>query len=111
MNESLRSELDIDRTSFISCTTALQVPLHRLFQGYFGRLRGCLPRIYSDRPDEHLKPRVLRRLRANKLYTKVEKRAFGMDTTDCLGFVIGPTAFEWTPRRSSHPQLADTMKR
>jgi len=47
--------------------------------------------IYSDNPDEHLKHvyEVLRRLRASTLYTKVEKCAFIVDTTDCLGFVIG----------------------
>jgi len=92
MNGSLRSELDIDRTSFRSCTTALQTPLHRSFHGYFGRVRGCLPRIYSDHPEEHLKHirDVLRRLRASNLYAKAEKCAFSVDTTDCLGFVIGP---------------------
>lgn len=48
--------------------------------------------IYSDNPDEHLKHvrEVLRRLRENNLYAKVEKCAFGVDTTDFLGFVVGP---------------------
>ena len=41
MNESLRSELDVDRTSLRSYTMAL---LHRRFQGYFERVRGCLRR-------------------------------------------------------------------
>jgi hypothetical protein len=46
--------------------------------------------IYSENPDEHLKHvrEVLRRLCANNLYAKFEKRAFSVDTTD--GFVIGP---------------------
>jgi hypothetical protein len=47
--------------------------------------------IYSENPDEHLKHvEVLRRLRANNLYAKVKKCAFSVDTTDFLGFVIGP---------------------
>ena len=48
--------------------------------------------IYSDNPDEHLNHvrEVLRRLRANNLYAKVEKCAFSVDTTDFLGFVVGP---------------------
>jgi hypothetical protein len=48
--------------------------------------------IYSDDPDEHLKHvrEVLRRLRANNLYVKVEECAFSVDTTDFLGFLIGP---------------------
>jgi len=48
--------------------------------------------IYSDNPDEHLKHvrKVLRRLCANNLYAKVEKCAFSVDTTDFLGFVVGP---------------------
>jgi len=48
--------------------------------------------IYSDNPDEHLihAREVLRHLRANNLYATVEKRAFSVDTLDCLGFVIGP---------------------
>ena len=47
--------------------------------------------IYSDNTGEHLKHvcEVLRRLRASTLYAKVEKGAFIVDTTDCLGFVIG----------------------
>jgi len=47
MNGSLRPELVMDRTSFRSCTTALQAPLrpsNQSFQGYFGRVRGSLPR-------------------------------------------------------------------
>jgi len=48
--------------------------------------------IYSDNPDEHLPHvrEVLRRLRAHNLYAKIEKCAFGVDTTDFLGFVVGP---------------------
>jgi hypothetical protein len=48
--------------------------------------------IYSENPDEHLKHirEVLRRFRANNLYAKVRKCAFSVDTTDFLGFVIGP---------------------
>ena len=48
--------------------------------------------IYSDSPDEHLVHvrEVLRRLRAHNLYAKVEKCAFSVDTTDFLGFVVGP---------------------
>jgi len=96
MNVSLRSELDMDRMSFRSCTTALQTPLHRSFQGHFGRVRGCLPRIYSDHPEEYLKHirEVLRRLRASDLYAKAEKCAFSEDTTDCLGFGIGPDGLQ-----------------
>jgi len=47
--------------------------------------------IYSDNTGEHLKHvrEVLRRLRASTLCAKVEKGAFSVDTTDCLGFVIG----------------------
>jgi hypothetical protein len=48
--------------------------------------------IYSDDSDEHLKHvrEVLRRLHANNLYVKVEGCAFSVDTTDFLGFLIGP---------------------
>jgi hypothetical protein len=48
--------------------------------------------IYSDNPDEHLTHirEVLRRLRANNLYAKVEKCAFSIDTTNFLGFIVGP---------------------
>ena len=48
--------------------------------------------IYSDNPGEHLKHvhKVLQRLHASTLYAKVEKCAFSVDTTDYLGFVIGP---------------------
>jgi len=50
MNGRLHLELVMDLTSFRSCTTALPTPLHpsnvyeRSFQGYFGRVRGRLPR-------------------------------------------------------------------
>ena len=55
-------------------------------------MRGCLPRIYSDHPEEHLKHvrEVLRRLRANNLHVKAKKCAFSVDTTGCLGSDIGP---------------------
>jgi len=60
--------------------------------------------ILSGNPDEYLKHvrEVLRRLRASGTYAKVEKCAFSVDTTDCLGSVIGPdaTAFEWTRSKS-----------
>ena len=48
--------------------------------------------IYFDNPGEHLKyvHEVLQPLHSSTLYTKVEKCAFSVDTTDCLGFVIGP---------------------
>jgi len=48
--------------------------------------------IYSDNPDKHLPHvrKVLRRLRAHNLYAKIEKCAFGVDTTDFLGFIVGP---------------------
>jgi len=57
--------------------------------------------IYSDNPDEHLKRvrEVLRRLRASNLYAKVEKCAFSVDTTDCLGFVFGPDGLRMDPRK------------
>jgi len=48
--------------------------------------------IYFDNPGEHLQHvhKVLQRLHASALYAKVEKCAFSVDTTDYLGFVIGP---------------------
>ena len=48
--------------------------------------------IYFDNPGKHLKyvREVLQHLHASILYTKVEKCAFSVDTTDRLGFVIGP---------------------
>ena len=48
--------------------------------------------IYSETPDEHLSHvrEVLRRLRAHNLYAKVEKCTFNVDTTDFLGFIVGP---------------------
>lgn len=48
--------------------------------------------VYSDHLEEHLKHvrEVLQRLCANNLYAKVEKCTFNIDTTDFLGFVIGP---------------------
>jgi len=57
--------------------------------------------IYFDNPGEHLKHvrEVSRRLRASNLYAKVEKCAFSVDTTDYLGFVIGPDSLRMdTPR-------------
>ena len=57
--------------------------------------------VYSDNPDEHLKHvrEILRRLRASNLYANVETCPFGMDTTDRLGFVIGPDGIRMdTPR-------------
>jgi len=69
--------------------------------------------IYSDNPDEHLKHvrEVLRCLRANTLYTKVEKCAFSVDTTTPSVSLLALTAFEWTRRDPSYPRLADTTKR
>jgi hypothetical protein len=51
--------------------------------------------IYSDSPDEHRKHvrKILRRLRANNLYAKIEECALSVDTTDFLGFIIGPDDF------------------
>ena len=48
--------------------------------------------IYFDNPVEHIKyvHEVLQRLQASTPYAKVEKCAFSVHTTDCLGFVIGP---------------------
>ena len=48
--------------------------------------------IYSDNPNEHLTHvcEVLRCLCAHNLYAKVEKCVFSVDTTDFLGFIIGP---------------------
>ena len=48
--------------------------------------------IYSETPEDHLQHvrEVLHRLRDNNLYAKVEKCAFSVDTTDFLGFIVGP---------------------
>jgi len=48
--------------------------------------------IYFDNPGEHLKHvrEVLQPLHASTLYTKVEKCAFSVDTTDYPGSVISP---------------------
>jgi len=91
----------MDRTSFKSCTAVLQRPCtlptfdERSFQGYLDvcvvvYLEDIL--IYFDNPGEHLKyiHEVLQHLHASTLYANVEKCAFSVDTTDCLGFVIGP---------------------
>ena len=48
--------------------------------------------IYSENPDDHTDHvrEVLRRLRANSLFAKLEKCEFGVDTTNFLGFIISP---------------------
>jgi hypothetical protein len=48
--------------------------------------------IYSDNPADHLQHvcEVLRHLCEHDLFAKVEKCAFSVDTTDFLGFIIGP---------------------
>ena len=48
--------------------------------------------IYSENPDEHATHvhEVLRRLRANSLFAKLEKCKFDVDTTSFLGFIISP---------------------
>jgi len=51
--------------------------------------------IYSDNPEHlgHVRE-VLRRLRANHLYAKVEECAFSVDTTDFLGSFFGPDGLQ-----------------
>ena len=48
--------------------------------------------VYSDNPDDHIKHvrQVLKRLRANDLFVKVDKCDFGVDTTSFLGFIVSP---------------------
>ena len=48
--------------------------------------------IYSENPTDHAihVREVLRRLRANSLFAKIEKCEFDVDTTSFLGFVISP---------------------
>jgi len=101
MNGRPRSDLFMDLTSLGHALRPYKRPCtlptfyERSFQGYFGRVRGWLLAdilIYFDNPGEHLKHvhKVLQRLHASTLYAKVEKCAFSVDTTDYLGFVIGP---------------------
>ena len=52
--------------------------------------------IYSDNPAEHDNHvrEVLRRLRLNNLYAKVEKCEFGVETTNFLGFIVSPNGLQ-----------------
>ena len=49
--------------------------------------------IYSKNPADHAKhvQEVLRRLRQNDLFAKLEKCEFNVDTTNFLGYIVSPT--------------------
>lgn len=57
--------------------------------------------IYSKNPDEHLVHlrKVLTLLRENKLYAKLSKRAFSLDSVDFLGHVISAEGIKVDPRK------------
>jgi len=52
--------------------------------------------IYSDNPDEHKNHvrEVLRRLRDNNLYAKIEKCEFSIEMTNLLGFIVSPNGLQ-----------------
>ena len=57
--------------------------------------------IFSEDPGEHTEAvrQVLERLRTHKLFANPKKCAFGTDTVEFLGFLVGPKGIEMDPSR------------